>query len=89
MSMTWVHLVRGTYIAVSLVVAVFAQWRPGIHTRPERLAGAAFAAYAIATAAAQVYAFNHRLTFGTAYIGFGVVAGLIWLASLAATRRPR
>lgn len=85
--MTWVHFVRGLYVAVSLIVALFAQWRPGIENSRDRLAAATLAAYAISTAAAQVYAFNRPLTVGTAYIGFGVIAGVTWLAALAVERR--
>lgn len=85
--MTWVHVVRGLYLLVSVAVALTAAWRSGMATRAQdRVAGFALTTYALSTASAQAYAFNKPLTLGTLYVGFGVAGGLAWLVSIPVLR---
>ncbi len=89
--MTLIHVVRGMYLAVSVTVGLCAIWLSGglVLVRRDRLASITFAAYALSVGAAQGYAFNLPLTTGTAFIGFGVLLGGVWLLSLALDGRKR
>ncbi len=80
--MTLVHMVRVLYLTISAAVAFTAEFRALKETGSRRVEGFTFAGFALSTAAAQGYAYDKPITLGTAFVGFGVLIGMLWLLSL-------